>query len=62
VSVLIANFEETRPNDPVFDGLIEQALGRRHRRGSFVSAYPRRDALRLSAQLAERRSPSTTRG
>jgi tetratricopeptide (TPR) repeat protein/tRNA A-37 threonylcarbamoyl transferase component Bud32 len=49
VSVLIANFEN-KANDPVFDGLIEQALGVGVEGASFVMAYPRRDALRLAAQ------------
>jgi tetratricopeptide (TPR) repeat protein len=50
VSVLIANFDN-RAKDPVFDGLIEQALSVGIEGASFVTAYPRRDALRLASQL-----------
>ncbi len=46
VSVLIANFQNDA-NEPLFDGLVEQALGVGIEGASFVSAYPRRDALRL---------------
>jgi tetratricopeptide (TPR) repeat protein len=46
VSVLIANFQNNA-NEPLFDGLVEQALGVGIEGASFVSAYPRRDALRL---------------
>lgn len=50
VSVLIADFA-TNAQDPVFDGLIEQALAVGVEGASFVSAYPRRDALRLAGQI-----------
>ena len=50
VSVLIANFEN-RANEPLFDGLVEQALGVGIEGASFVSAYPRRDAARLVSQI-----------
>ncbi|MDP9324459.1 MAG: tetratricopeptide repeat protein, partial [Acidobacteriota bacterium] len=46
VSVLIANFDN-RAKDPVFDGLVEQALGVGIEGASFVTAYPRPQALRL---------------
>lgn len=46
VSVLIANFDN-RANEPLFDGLVEQALGVGIEGASFVTAFPRRDALRL---------------
>jgi eukaryotic-like serine/threonine-protein kinase len=46
VSVLIANFQNNA-NEPLFDGLVEQALSVGIEGASFVSAYPRRDALRL---------------
>jgi tetratricopeptide (TPR) repeat protein len=49
VSVLIANFEN-RANEPLFDGLIEQALGVGIEGTSFVTAYPRREALRIVSQ------------
>jgi eukaryotic-like serine/threonine-protein kinase len=56
VSVLIANFEN-RANEPLFDGLIEQALGVGIEGTSFVTAYPRRDALRVVAQMINATAP-----
>ena len=50
LTVLIADFTN-RANDPVFTGLIEQALAVGVEGAGFISAYPRRDALRLAAQL-----------
>lgn len=50
VSVLIANFEN-HANEPLFDGLIEQALGVGIEGASFVTTFPRRDALRLVEQI-----------
>ncbi|MCX6550218.1 MAG: protein kinase [Acidobacteria bacterium] len=50
VSVLIADFANNA-QDPVFDGLIEQALAVGVEGASFVSAYPRRDAIRLAGQI-----------
>jgi serine/threonine protein kinase/tetratricopeptide (TPR) repeat protein len=50
VSVLIADFANNA-KDPVFDGLIEQALTVGVEGATFVSAYPRRDALRLAGQI-----------
>ena len=49
VSVLIANFEN-RAHEPLFDGLVEQAVGVGIEGASFVSTYPRKDALRLAAE------------
>ena len=49
VSVLVANFEN-RTNDEQFDGLLEQALAIGIEGASFVTAYPRRDALRIVQQ------------
>ena len=51
ISVLIANFQN-RANEPLFDGLVEQALSVGIEGASFVSAYPRRDALRLVSQIS----------
>ena len=56
VSVLIANFEN-RANEPLFDGLIEQALGVGIEGTSFVTAYPRRDALRVVSQQINPSAP-----
>jgi eukaryotic-like serine/threonine-protein kinase len=50
VSVLIADFANNA-QEPVFDGLIEQALAVGVEGATFVNAYPRRDALRLATQL-----------
>ena len=50
VKVLIADFTN-RANDPVFTGLIEQALAVGVEGAGFITAYPRRDALRLAGQL-----------
>ena len=49
VSVLVANFEN-RAQDPLFDGLVEQAVGVGIEGASFVTIYPRRDALRLVSE------------
>jgi eukaryotic-like serine/threonine-protein kinase len=56
VSVLIANFDN-RANEPLFDGLIEQALGVGIEGTSFVTAYPRRDALRVVSQQVNSNAP-----
>jgi len=50
VSVLIADFEN-KANEPVFDGLIEQALAVGVEEASFVSAFPRKDALKQASQI-----------
>ena len=50
VSVLIANFNN-KTGDPVFDGVVEQALGLGIEGASFITAYPRRDALRAAAVI-----------
>jgi serine/threonine protein kinase/tetratricopeptide (TPR) repeat protein len=55
VEVLIADFEN-RTGDPVFDGALEQALAIGVEGASFIGAYPRADALRLSQQLAPGKS------
>jgi serine/threonine-protein kinase len=50
MSLLIANFEN-RANDPVFDGLLEQALGVGIESAAFINTMPRRDAVRAAAAL-----------
>ena len=50
VSVLIANFEN-KANEPIFDGLVEQALGVGIEGASFVAAYSRREALRVASTI-----------
>ena len=47
VSVLVADFEN-KTGDPVFNGVVEQALGLGIESASFVTRYPRRDALRVA--------------
>ena len=51
VSVLIADFDN-KTGDAVFQGAVEQALGIGLEGASFVSTYPRRDAIRAAAQIA----------
>ena len=50
MSVLVADFVNA-VGDPTFDGLVEQALGVGLEGSSFITAFPRRDALRAAAQL-----------
>lgn len=50
VSVLIADFEN-KTGDAVFDGVVEQALGLGIEGAPFITAYPRRDALRAAAVI-----------
>jgi tetratricopeptide (TPR) repeat protein len=50
VSVLIANFEN-KANEPLFDGLIEQALGVGIEGASFVATYSRREAERRLSEI-----------
>ena len=50
VSVLIANFDN-KANEPLFDGLIEQALGVGIEGASFVTTFSRREAERRLAQI-----------
>jgi eukaryotic-like serine/threonine-protein kinase len=51
VSVLIADFDN-QAQDPVFDGLVEQALAIGIENASFLTVYPRRDAMRRAQQVA----------
>jgi tetratricopeptide (TPR) repeat protein len=51
VSVLVADFDN-KANEPLFDGLVEQALGVGLEGASFITLYSRRDAIRLAAQLS----------
>ena len=51
VSVLVSDFANPT-QDVAFAGVLEQALSVGVEGASFVTAYPRRDALRLAAQLA----------
>ena len=53
VSVLIADFEN-RAGDKVFEGALEQALSIAIEGASFISAYPRTDAVRVLARITER--------
>ncbi|MFA5910335.1 MAG: protein kinase [Vicinamibacterales bacterium] len=62
VSVLIADFNN-KTGDPVFDGVVEQALGLGIEGASFITAYPRRDALRAAAaaKLGDKLDEKTAR-
>ncbi|HVL67582.1 MAG TPA: protein kinase [Vicinamibacterales bacterium] len=51
VSVLIANFENRASDEQFDDGLIEQALAVGIEGASFVTVFPRRDALRAARAL-----------
>ncbi len=51
VSVLIANFEN-KTGDPVFEGSLKQVLGLGVEGASFVTSFPRQNALQLVAQVA----------
>ena len=48
--MLIGDFDN-KTGDPVFDGVVEQALSLGIEGASFVSAFPRRDALRAAAAI-----------
>lgn len=50
VSVLIADFDN-KTGDPVFDGVVEQALGLGIEGASFITAFPRREALRAATVI-----------
>ena len=50
ISVLVAEFEN-KTGDAVFDGVLEQALALGIEGASFITAYPRRDALRSAAAI-----------
>jgi tetratricopeptide (TPR) repeat protein/tRNA A-37 threonylcarbamoyl transferase component Bud32 len=52
VSVLIADIEN-RTNEPIFDGVVEQAVSLGIEAASFVNAYPRRDALRVASTIKQ---------
>jgi len=49
-SVLIADFEN-RAGESVFDGAVEQALGIAMEEASFITVYPRRDAVQAAAEI-----------
>jgi len=50
ISVLVADFEN-KTGDAVFDGVVEQALGLGIEGASFITAFPRRDALRAATVI-----------
>jgi tetratricopeptide (TPR) repeat protein len=50
ISVLVSQFEN-RTGDPVFDGVLEQAIGLGLEGATFITAYPQRDALRSAAAI-----------
>ena len=50
VSVLIGDFEN-RTGDPMFDGVVEQALSLGIEGASFISSFSRRDAMRAAEAI-----------
>jgi serine/threonine protein kinase/tetratricopeptide (TPR) repeat protein len=50
ISVLIGDFEN-RTGNPLFDGVVEQALSLGVEGASFINSFPRRDALRSAAAI-----------
>jgi serine/threonine protein kinase/tetratricopeptide (TPR) repeat protein len=50
MSVLVADFDN-RARDPLFEGTLEQTLGIGIEGASFITVFPRRDALRSAAQI-----------
>ena len=50
MSVLIADFEN-KTGDAVFDGVVEQAISLGIEGASFITAFPRREALRAAAAI-----------
>ncbi|MBY0493027.1 MAG: protein kinase [Cyanobacteria bacterium] len=50
ISILIGDFDN-KTGDPVFDGVVEQALSLGIEGASFVNAFPRRDALRAATAI-----------
>ena len=60
--MLIADFDN-KTGDEVFNGVVEQALGLGIEGASFITAYPRRDALRAAAaaKLGDKLDEKTAR-
>jgi serine/threonine protein kinase/tetratricopeptide (TPR) repeat protein len=50
MSVLVADFDN-RAGDPLFEGTLGQALGIGIEGASFITVFPRKDALRSAAQI-----------
>jgi tetratricopeptide (TPR) repeat protein len=50
ISILIGDFEN-RTGDPMFDGVVEQALSLGVEGASFISSFARRDALRAAQAI-----------
>jgi tetratricopeptide (TPR) repeat protein len=50
MSVLVADFDN-RTGDPLFEGTLAQALGIGIEGASFITVFPRKDALRSAAQI-----------
>lgn len=62
ISVLVADFNN-KTGDEAFNGVVEQALGLGIEGASFISTFPRRDALRAAtaAQLGDKMNEQTAR-
>jgi tetratricopeptide (TPR) repeat protein len=55
LSLLVADFEN-ETGDPVFDGSLEQALAVGMESASFVTSYPRHEAMRVASEIAPDRA------
>jgi tetratricopeptide (TPR) repeat protein len=53
IAVIVSNFEN-RTGDPIFDGLVEQALSVGIESATFINAFPRANAVRLAAQFPDK--------
>ena len=53
ISVIVSNFDN-RTGDPIFDGLVEQALSVGIESASFINAFPRANAVRLAATYPDK--------
>ena len=59
IAVIVSNFEN-RTGDPIFDGLVEQALSIGIESASFINAFPRANAVRLAAQYPDKTLTANT--
>lgn len=59
ISVIVSNFEN-RTGDPIFDGLVEQALTVGIEGASFINAFPRANAVRLAAAYPDKTLTANT--
>ena len=60
MSVLVADFDN-RAKDPLFDGTLDRPSGIGIEGASFITVFPRKDALRSAAQIKAGSDSSTNR-